>query len=160
MLLNSYAKINLYLKIGKKLKKGYHNIQSVMQSVVLHDNISFESLSEDKIIVESNNQDLEGKNNLAYKAALILKDKFKVNKGIRIFIEKNIPMSAGLGGGSSNAANTLVTLNKSWDLNLNQKKLISFALEIGSDVPFFVSGKTALVEGIGDKIKPLIFLHS
>ena len=155
MLLNSYAKINLYLKIGKKLKKGYHNIQSVMQSVVLHDNISFESLNEDKIIVESNNQDLEGKNNLAYKAALILKDKFKVNKGIRIFIEKNIPMSAGLGGGSSNAANTLVTLNKSWDLNLNQKKLISFALEIGSDVPFFVSGKTALVEGIGDKIKPL-----
>jgi len=155
MLLNSYAKINLYLKIGKKLKKGYHNIQSVMQPVELHDNISFEGLNEDEIVVESNNKDLESKNNLAYKAALLLKNEFKVNKGLKIILEKNIPMSAGLGGGSSNAANTLVTLNKSWDLNLNQKKLISFALEIGSDVPFFVIGKTALVEGIGEKIKPL-----
>ena len=155
MLLNSYAKINLYLKIGNKLKKGYHNIQSLMQPVVLHDNISFESLNEDKIIVESNNRDLEGKNNLAYKAASLLKEEFNVDKGIKIFIEKNIPMSAGLGGGSSNAANTLVTLNKSWNLNLSQKKLIEFALEIGSDVPFFVVGESSLVEGIGDEVKPL-----
>ena len=155
MLLNSYAKINLYLKIGIKLKEGYHNIQSVMQQVALHDNISFESLNEDKIIVESNNRDLEGKNNLAYKAASLLKEEFNVDEGIKIFIEKNIPMSAGLGGGSSNAANTLVTLNKSWNLNLSQKKLIEFALEIGSDVPFFVVGESSLVEGIGDEVKPL-----
>ena len=74
MLLKSYAKINLYLKIGKKLKSGYHNIQSVMQPVELHDNISFESLNEDEIVVESNNKDLECKNNLAYKAALLLKN--------------------------------------------------------------------------------------
>ncbi|MCH8004308.1 MAG: 4-(cytidine 5'-diphospho)-2-C-methyl-D-erythritol kinase [Nanoarchaeota archaeon] len=155
MLLNSYAKINLYLKIGKKLKSGYHNIQSVMQPIELHDNISFEKLNEDLIIVQSNNPDLESKGNLAYKAASLLKDKFKVKEGVRINIEKTIPMSAGLGGGSSNAANALVTLNKIWNLRLAQKKLIEFGTEIGSDVPFFIVGKTALVEGIGDKIKPL-----
>ncbi|MAH02167.1 MAG: 4-(cytidine 5'-diphospho)-2-C-methyl-D-erythritol kinase [Candidatus Woesearchaeota archaeon] len=155
MLLNSYAKINLYLKIGKKLKSDYHNLQSLMQQVQLHDNISFEKLNEDLIIVQSNNPDLESKGNLAYKAASLLKDTFKVKEGVRITLEKTIPMSAGLGGGSSNAANTLVTLNKLWDLNLSQKKLISLGAEIGSDVPFFVVGKTALVEGIGNKIKPL-----
>ena len=155
MLLNSYAKINLYLKIGKKLKSGYHNIQSVMHPVELHDNISFEKLNEDLIIVQSNNPDLESKENLAYKAASLLKDTFKVKEGVRITIEKNIPMSAGLGGGSSNAANTLVMLNKMWNLGISQKKLISFGVEIGSDVPFFIGGKTALVEGIGNRIKPL-----
>jgi len=155
MLLNSYAKINLYLKIGKKLKSGYHNIQSVMQPIELHDNISFEKLNEDLIMVQSNNPDLESKGNLAYKAASLLKDNFKVKEGVRINIEKTIPMSAGLGGGSSNAANALVILNKIWNLNLAQKKLIEFGTEIGSDVPFFIVGKTALVEGIGDKIKPL-----
>jgi len=155
MLLQSHAKVNLYLKIGKKLKSGYHNIQSVMQSVQLHDNISFEKLNEDLIIVQSNNPDLESKGNLAYKAASLLKDNFEVKDGVRINIEKNIPMSAGLGGGSSNAANTLVTLNKLWGLNLSRNKLISFGAEIGSDVPFFIEGKTALVEGFGNKIKPL-----
>ncbi len=155
MLLQSHAKVNLYLKIGKKLKSGYHNIQSVMQPIQLHDNISFEKLNEDVIIVQSNNPDLEGKANLAYKAALLLKNKFKVKEGIKIHIEKNIPMSAGLGGGSSNAANTLIMLNKLWGLKVPQKKLIGMGIEIGSDVPFFIVEKTALVEGIGDKIKPL-----
>ena len=155
MLLSSYAKINLYLKIGKKLKSGFHNIQSVMQPIQLHDNISFEKLNEDLIIVQSNNPDLESKGNLAYKAASLLKDNFKVKEGVRINIEKTIPMSAGLGGGSSNAANVLVILNKIWNLRIAQKKLIEFGTEIGSDVPFFIVGKTALVEGIGDKIKPL-----
>ena len=155
MLLKSYAKINPYLKIGKRLKSGYHNIQSLMQHVELHDNISFEKLNEDLIIVQSNNPDLESKENLAYKAASILKDGFKVKGGVRINIEKNIPMSAGLGGGSSNAANTLVILNKMWGLGLSQNKLISLGAQIGSDVPFFVVGKTALVGGVGDKIRPL-----
>lgn len=155
MLLQSHAKVNLYLKIGKKLKSGYHNIQSVMQPIQLHDNISFEKLNEDVIIVQSNNPDLESKGNLAYKAASLLKEKFKVKEGVRISIEKTIPMSAGLGGGSSNAANTLVTLNKLWKLKVPQKKLVDIGAGIGSDVPFFIVGKTAFVEGIGDKIKPL-----
>ena len=74
MLLKSHAKINLYLEIGKKLKSGYHNIQSVMQLIELHDNISFESLDENMVIIESNNKELESKDNIAYKAALLLKN--------------------------------------------------------------------------------------
>ena len=86
MLIKSHAKINLCLKIGKKLKNNYHKIQSVMQLVQLHDTVSFESLTEDRIVVESNNKDLENMNNLAYKAALLLKNKFNIKKGIKIVI--------------------------------------------------------------------------
>jgi len=155
MKVNSYAKVNLFLKIGKKLKSGYHNVQSVMQLVDLHDNISFEKIKEDEIIVESNNKDLEGKNNLAYDAAKNLKEKFKVKEGIKIRIDKNVPMAAGLGGGSSNAACALLVLNKLWGIKASKKKLIEIASKIGSDVPFFIQGESSIVEGMGEKIKPL-----
>ncbi len=155
MLVNSCAKINLCLKIGKRLKSGYHNIESVMQLIQLHDRISFEILNEDKIAIESNNKDMENKNNLAYKAALLLKNKLNIKKGVKITIEKNIPIAAGLGGGSSNAASTLIALNKIWGLSQSAKKLAGFAIEIGSDIPFFIWGKASLVGGIGDKVKPL-----
>ena len=155
MHVNSYAKANLYLKIGKKLKSGYHDIESIMQLVKLHDSVSFEKLKEDRIMIESNNKELESKNNLAYKAAELLKKKFNVKEGIKIRVDKAIPISAGLGGGSSNAASALVFLNKMWGLKLNQKKLAELGIKIGSDVPFFIFGATSLVEGIGDRIKPL-----
>jgi 4-diphosphocytidyl-2-C-methyl-D-erythritol kinase len=155
MITNSHAKVNLYLQIGKKLKNNYHKIESVMQMVQLHDTILFEALDVDEIKIESNNKDLENEDNLAYKAASLLKEKFNVKKGIKIVIMKNIPLSSGLGGGSSNAANTLIMLNKIWDLNLSHKELIDMALSIGSDVPFFINAKSALVESLGEKIKPL-----
>ncbi len=112
MAINSYAKINLFLKIGKRVSSGYHNIQSVMQKIELSDNISIEPINEDRIIVESTNKEIENEKNLAYKVALLLKKKFKVRHGVRIFVEKNIPLEAGLGGGSSDAATTLLNLNK------------------------------------------------
>ena len=149
----SYAKINLYLKIGKKVSSGYHNIQSVMQKIDLSDNISIEPISEDKIIVESTNKEIENESNLAYDAAMLLKKKYKVKHGVKIFIEKNIPLEAGLGGGSSDAATALMNLNKLWSLKLKEKQLIELAAQIGSDVPFFIGENAALVEGIGDKIK-------
>jgi len=149
----SYAKINLYLKIGKKLSSGYHNIQSVMQMIELSDSISIEPINEDKIIVDSTNMELSGEENLAYQAALLLKKKFKVKHGVKIFVEKNVPLEAGLGGGSSNAATTLLNLNKLWGLKLKEKQLVELASQIGSDVPFFIGENAALVEGIGDKIK-------
>ena len=155
MHVNSYAKANLYLEIGKKLKSGYHSIQSIMQPVKLHDSLSFEKLKEDKIVMESNNKELESRNNLAYKAAELLKKKFNVKEGIKIRVDKAIPISAGLGGGSSNAASTLVFLNKLWGLKLSQKKLAELGIKIGSDVPFFIFGNTSMVEGIGDKVTPL-----
>lgn len=149
----SYAKINLYLKIGKKLSSGYHNLQSVMQRIELSDNMSIEPLSEDKIVVESTNPELSGEENLAYKAAMLLKKKHKARQGAKIFIEKNIPLEAGLGGGSSNAATALLNLNKMWGLKLKERQLVEMAAQIGSDVPFFIEENAALVEGIGDKIK-------
>lgn len=153
--INSYAKINLYLRIGKRLSSGYHSIQAVMQSIELSDTISIEPVSEDKIIVECTNKELENENNLAYKAALLLKKKFKVRQGAKIFIEKNVPIEAGLGGGSSNAATALTSLNKLWGLKLKETQLIELASQIGSDVPFFIGENAALVEGIGDKVKPI-----
>ena len=149
----SYAKINLYLKIGKKLGSGYHNIQSVMQRIELSDNISIEPVNEDRIMVESTNPELSGEENLAYQVALLLKKKYKVRHGVKIYIEKNVPLEAGLGGGSSDAATTLVHLNKLWGLKLKEKQLVELGSQIGSDVPFFIGENAALVEGIGDKIK-------
>jgi 4-diphosphocytidyl-2-C-methyl-D-erythritol kinase len=153
MAVPSYAKINLFLKIGKRLSSGYHNIQSVMQRIELSDNISVEPISEDEIIVESTHPELSGEENLAYQAALLLKKKYKVRQGVKIYVEKNIPLEAGLGGGSSNAATALLSLNKLWGLRLKEKQLIELASQIGSDVPFFMEENAALVEGIGDEIK-------
>ncbi|MBI2659827.1 4-(cytidine 5'-diphospho)-2-C-methyl-D-erythritol kinase [Candidatus Woesearchaeota archaeon] len=149
----SYAKVNLYLKIGKRLSSGYHKIQSVMQKVELSDSMTIEPVSEDRIIIESTNPELSSEENLAYTAASLLKKKFKVKQGVRIFIEKNVPLEAGLGGGSSNAATALMSLNKLWSLKLKEKQLIDLASQIGADVPFFIGENAALVEGIGDKIK-------
>src|SRR3989338_2475057 len=149
----SYAKINLFLKIGRKLGSGYHNLQSVMQKIELSDNIAIEPLHEDKIVVESTHPELSSEENLAYKAALLLKKKYKVKQGAKIYLEKNIPLQSGLGGGSSNAATTILNLNKLWGLKLKEKQLIELAMHLGSDVPFFIGENAALVEGIGDKIK-------
>ena len=153
MAINSYAKINFFLKIGKRLGSGYHNLQSVMQKIELNDNMAIEPVIEDKIIVESTNPELANEENLAHIAAMLLKKKFKVKHGVKIFIEKNIPLEAGLGGGSSNAATTLLSLNKLWGLKLKENQLIELASQIGSDVPFFMGENAAMVEGIGDKIK-------
>ena len=149
----SYAKINLFLKIGRKLGSGYHNLQSVMQRIELSDNIVIEPLHEDNIIVESTHPELSSEENLAYKAALLIKKKYKVKQGAKIYLEKNIPLQSGLGGGSSNAATTILNLNKLWGLKLKEKQLIELAMHLGSDVPFFIGENAALVEGIGDKIK-------
>ena len=149
----SYAKINLFLRVGRKLGSGYHQIQSVMQKIELSDSISLEPINEDNIIVESTNKELENESNLAHKVAVLLKKKYKVRHGVKIFIEKNIPLEAGLGGGSSNAATVLLNLNKLWGLKLKENQLIDLAAQIGSDVPFFMEENAALVEGIGDRIK-------
>ena len=149
----SYAKINLYLKIGQKLSSGYHKIQSVMQRIEISDNITVEPFSEDRVIVECTNKELENENNLAYKAAMLLKKKYKVKEGARIYIEKNVPLEAGLGVGSSDAATALLQLNKLWSLRLKENQLIDYASQLGADVPFFLGDNAALVEGIGDKIK-------
>jgi 4-diphosphocytidyl-2-C-methyl-D-erythritol kinase len=153
MPINSYAKINLFLKIGKKLSSGYHKIQSVMQQIDLNDNITVDLIDEPSVILECNNKELENKDNLAYKSAMLLRHKYKIEQGVRISIEKNIPIEAGLGGGSSNAGVVLSTLNKLYKLKLSEGQLGEIALGIGSDVPFFIGEGAAVVEGVGEKVK-------
>ncbi len=153
------AKINLAIDVISKRSDGYHNVSLIMQSIALFDIISLETINEDKIIVNTNSHSLpDGPKNIAYKAAKLIKDKYNIKEGARIYIEKNIPMAAGLGGGSTDAACTLKLLNKAWDLKLDIAELMNLGAQIGADIAFCIAGGTALAEGIGEKItllKPL-----
>ncbi len=150
MQLKSFAKINLTLNVIEKRKDNYHNISSIMNQIDLHDTLKFKKHKD--IIVDC--KEIK-KNNIVGKTARLLKDRFNVKQGIKIKIKKNIPISAGLAGGSSNAATTLYALNKLWNLNLSFQDLIDLALEIGSDVPFCLTGHTCLVKGKGELLLKL-----
>lgn len=151
----SYAKINLALEIGTKLSNNYHEIRSIMQQVNLSDGLSFRKLNENKIIINCNFNELNNQNNICYKAALLLKNRFNIKEGVEINIEKNIPIGSGLAGGSGNAAVTLKAVNEMFDLSLSEGELTEIGTEIGSDVPFQIIGGTALVESSGEKITQL-----
>ena len=155
--LTSYAKLNLYLKILGKRPDNYHSIITLFERINLSDQIELSSLAEKKIKIKSSGLAMPcNYRNLAYQAALLLQRKFAVNKGIEIRIKKNIPVSAGLGGGSSNAASVLMGLNKFWKLNLTSKQLSSLGRRIGADVAFFLENCSfASASARGDKIKPL-----
>ena len=152
--LKSHAKVNLFLEVLWKRDDGYHEIESLIQEISLCDNILLEDrlrgitilCPNKKVNIPSNH------NNLAYKAANLLMDKFNIKKGISITIDKKIPVGSGLGGGSSNAASVLKGLNQLWNIGLKNAQLQELGAEIGSDVPFFINGKAALVKGRGVKI--------
>ena len=146
------AKINLYLKVLNKRVDGYHNLETSFQLIDLADDISFEVCDKD-ISIASNKDFLCNTENTVFKSAQKIKSLFKVNDGVKIHINKRIPIGAGLGGGSSNAASTIVALNSLWKLNLGIAELINIGKEIGADVPFFICGKNSLAKGIGEKLK-------
>lgn len=150
------AKINLTLDVLGKREDGYHEVEMVMTTIDLADRIDLVSLEEDIITMDV----VEGyvpndERNLAYQAALKLKEKFGIHKGVHIQLTKNIPVASGLAGGSSDAAATLRALNRLWNLGLSLDELAKIGAEIGSDVPFCVYGGTALAKGRGEKIEPL-----
>jgi len=149
--LSAPAKINWFFKVIGKRDDGYHNIMSLMQCISLYDNLMFEH--SDLIEVESD-LDIPLDDNLVYKAASLLKQYTSYKKGAKIVLQKNIPIGAGLGGGSSDTAYTLSGLNRLWGLRLNNRELSLIGAEIGSDVPFFLNGPSALVEGRGEKVTP------
>ena len=150
----AYAKINLFLDICSIRNDGYHNILSIMQAVSLHDRVSVELLPKEKKQIEvfcDHSSIPSDKSNLAYKAA----DRFPIESGhIRIKIEKSIPFSAGLGGGSADAAATLMALNQLTGNKLSVTELCSIGAKIGADVPFCIKGGACRVEGIGDILTP------
>jgi len=155
--LRTPAKINWVLRITGKRKDGYHDIISLMQCVSLYDELIFDHA--DLITVECD-VDIPVSDNLVYKAAALLKTCVSYRKGARIAVKKQIPVSAGLGGGSSDAACTLSGLNTLWGLGLRNQELSSIGAQIGSDIPFFFSSPAALVEGKGDRVNSLKIVPS
>lgn len=147
----SPAKLNLFLHITGRRPDGYHELQSLFQLIDLCDWLEFEQTDDQQIQIEGlASVDLE--QNLIYRAAQILQPYAKTPSGLIIRLEKNIPMGAGLGGGSSNAATTLIVLNQLWHCGLNSEQLAELGVKLGADVPIFVHGRNAWAEGIGEHL--------
>jgi 4-diphosphocytidyl-2-C-methyl-D-erythritol kinase len=154
ILVKAPAKINLSLDVLHKRSDGFHEVKMVMTTIDLADRVELALLDTDQVKISSQNRFVPDDNrNLAYQAAMLLKNNFNVKKGVSITITKTIPVAAGLAGGSSDAAATLRGLNKLWGLNLTLDELAEFGAEIGSDVSFCVYGGTALATGRGEKIQ-------
>ena len=150
------AKINLGLDALYKRQDGYHELEMIMASVDLADRLSFETISENKIIIDTNNSFLPlDRRNHVYQAAELIKKTYQQPQGVKIHIEKKIPVAAGLAGGSSDCAATLRGLNRLWKLNLSKENLAKLGSQIGSDVPYCIEGGTAYVTGRGEKIERL-----
>ncbi|WP_296277956.1 4-(cytidine 5'-diphospho)-2-C-methyl-D-erythritol kinase [uncultured Acinetobacter sp.] len=147
----SPAKLNLFLHITGRRKNGYHELQSIFQLIDLFDWLEFTQTNDSAIHIDGLS-DVDQEQNLIYKAIQILKPYAQNISGLNIRIEKNIPMGAGLGGGSSNAATTLIVLNQLWDCGLNTEQLAELGVKLGADVPIFVHGRNAWAEGIGEHL--------
>lgn len=150
---NSYAKLNLCLHVIDKRKDGFHDIQSIFQPIDLSDQLTFKLKDEVKIELRTNSNALNVSNNLITRAYDLLHEDFSFQHGLEITLCKNIPIGAGLGGGSSNAACTLLAIDRIFNLNVPHYQLISYAEELGSDVPFFIYNHPMIVSGRGEKLK-------
>jgi 4-diphosphocytidyl-2-C-methyl-D-erythritol kinase len=156
LVLPSFAKINLSLHILGKRPDGYHEIQTVLQSVSLHDTLNFATTDEGEISFSCDEDSLDlDANNLVVRAAEALRNQFAVKAGARINLEKRIPVQGGLGGGSSNAAVTLLALARLWKLPASSADLLKLSATLGADVPFFLEGGCAVATGIGTDLTPL-----
>lgn len=152
----SHAKVNLRLEILKKREDGYHEIRTIFQKISLHDTIRFSLKEAQGISITTNEPDLPvGKSNLVYRAAQAILNNSAYRGGISIHIEKRIPLGAGLGGGSSNAATTLKALDHLLEMGLSQKEMMTMGVKIGADVPFFCLEKGAVATGIGERLKEI-----
>lgn len=149
--LPSFAKINWDLRVLGKREDGFHELSTVFQTVSLHDNLTFNE-SDELSLTCTNEKIPTDETNLIIKAAKILQERFKIEKGARIHLEKNIPAPGGLGGGSSNAAVALLGLKKFWNLEISIEELHEIGKNLGSDVPLFLYGGTLLGTGRGTEI--------
>jgi len=149
----AYAKVNLTLEVLGKRADGFHEIVSIMQTISLHDTVTVEPA--DNITLSPALPGVPIEDNLAYRAAVLLAERSGTRQGATISIEKTIPQASGLGGGSSNAAAVLVGLNRLWGLGMSDGELAWLGAGLGSDVPFFVRGGTAMVSGRGERVRPL-----
>jgi len=153
---HSPAKINLFLKVLSERSDGFHNIVSIVDIVSLFDVIYMEDIKNRDIVVEDSKGILPaGMNNTIYRAIALMKERYNVERGVRVFVEKNIPIGSGLGGPSSNAATVMKELIKIWKLTVDNSDLLNLARLVGADVPLFLYGKSCVIEGIGEKVLPI-----
>lgn len=152
----SPAKINRFLHIVGRRKDGYHLLQTLFQYLDYGDTLDFELRTDNKIILyPQENFGISQQENLIYRAAHLLQQTAKVEQGVTIHWNKKIPLGAGLGGGSSNAATCLYALNTLWQLQWSNHQLIQLGLQLGADIPFFLFGRSAIGEGIGERLTPV-----
>nr|WP_255533062.1 4-(cytidine 5'-diphospho)-2-C-methyl-D-erythritol kinase [Polynucleobacter sp. 31A-FELB] len=149
------AKLNLFLHIVGRRNDGYHLLQSVFQLIDWCDVLTLKPVPENEVRRIDPIPGVLPKQDLVVRAAQLLKEHCKIDRGVEISLEKNIPMGAGLGGGSSDAASTLIGLNVLWDLHLDIATLCQLGLKLGADVPFFIFGQNAFVEGVGEKLQAI-----
>ena len=154
--LRAMAKINLGLDVVKRREDGYHEVRMIMQTIKMYDKITIRKRDDNEIKVKTNLYYLPtDENNLVYKAAKLILEKYEVGQGVEITLEKFIPVAAGMAGGSSDAAAVLYGINKIFKLRATKNELMELVVKIGADVPYCIMRGTALAEGIGEKLTPL-----
>lgn len=155
MKIKAYAKINIALDVVGKREDGYHLLRMIMQSIDLYDTIIIDKIDSGIKLKCNKHYVPTDERNLAYKAARLFMETYSIKEGVEIDLVKNIPVSAGLAGGSTNAAGVLKLMNIMFNINASEEELKALGLKLGADVPYCISGGTALCEGIGEKITQL-----
>ncbi len=152
----SPAKVNLLLKVVSKRPDGYHNLVSIVDLVSLYDRMTIRAVPDGRVVVRDKAGILPtGPKNTVHRAIMLLKEQYERTSGVEVLIEKHIPMGAGLGGGSSDAATVMKALVRLWDLPVAPHELMDLGSRIGADVPLFIFGAPCLVRGIGERVSPL-----
>lgn len=151
----AYAKINLGLDVIGRLENGYHEVKMVMQTVGIYDVLTLTKIPQGIIVTTDSGELPTDDNNLIYKAARLMIEKYNIPEGVSIHLEKNIPIAAGMAGGSTDAAGTFLGMNELFALNATVQELQELGVKVGADVPYCIMGGTALAEGIGEKLSPL-----
>ena len=152
------AKLNLFLHVVGRRSDGYHLLQTVFRFLDFSDQVSLTIRNDNKIQLNTPIIGVPAEKNLCIQAARLLQKESGTSLGVEISLKKLIPMGGGLGGGSSDAATTLLALNRLWDLNWSREELMELGLNLGADVPVFIFGENAFAEGIGEKLKPIKLL--
>ena len=156
MKVRAFAKINLCLDVLRRKENGYHEVEMVMTNVDIFDVLEIKELEEKKILLKSYNTDLAmDESNLIYKAIALLQNETGKDFGVEVLLEKNIPMEAGMAGGSADAAATLKAVNELFTLGVSDERLLELGASLGADIPFCIMGGTVLASGIGEKLRRL-----
>lgn len=153
--MKAYAKINLGLDVVKRLENGYHEVRMIMQTVGIYDELDLERIEQGIELTTDHGELPADENNLVYQAAKLMLEHYGIASGIRIHLKKNIPVAAGMAGGSTDAAATMKGMNRLFDLGAELEELMELGVQIGADVPYCVLGGTALAEGIGERLTAL-----